>query len=230
MKIKNKIPWLELSKLPDSKKLGKRKIQILDASLKILATVGIQELSITRISKETKLSKSLILYHFDTKTKILEELYFFNNKILSYLINKYDNGEEGFELRIANMLLAMQQWTFFNNEISELILLMFYESNKSPRLKNLFDQNKQMLRLRFERIFLESMRYKTLEEVKIATSGVQSLISGTLINAIREENVQDFEDSLFHLRVNIETLLKVEIPAIELKPSPISTALSSFNI
>ena len=83
MKIKHKIPWQELSKLPDSKKLGKRKIQILDASLKILATLGIQELSITRISKETSLSKSLILYHFDTKTKILEELYFFNNKILS---------------------------------------------------------------------------------------------------------------------------------------------------
>jgi AcrR family transcriptional regulator len=230
MKIKNKIPWLELSKLPDSKKLGKRKIQILDASLKILATVGIQELSITRISKETSLSKSLILYHFDTKTKILEELYFFNNKILSYLIDKYDNSEQRFEMRIANMLLAMQQWTFFNDEISELILLMFYESNKSPRLKNLFEQNKQMLKLRFERIFLESMRYKTLEEVRIATSGVQSLISGTLIAAIREDNVQDLEDSLFHLRMNIETLLKVEVPAIELKAASLVTPLSSFNI
>lgn len=221
MKIKNKIPWSSLAKLPDSRKLGKTKIQILNASLSILVKNGIQELSLTRIAKEAEISKSLVLYHYESKTKILEELFFFTNKILLYLLDKYDPEKNSFEMRIAGMMQALQQWYLYNDEISELILLMFHESNKSVRLKELFQTNNHMLTLRFERIFLESMRYKTLEEVRLAVSGVMALIGGTMIKLVREENAQEIQDAIFRMRLNIEHLLNIEVPAIELKESAI---------
>lgn len=219
MRIKHKIPWSELSKLPDSKKLGQRKIQILDAALKVLSQSGVQELSLTRISKETGLSKSLILYHFASKTKILEELFFFNNKILIYLVNRNLENEIHFERKVSAILQSMQQWFFYNDEITELILLMFHEASKSTRLQILYKEYRDYLQLTLERVFLESMRYTTLEEVKIAVSGVLSLTVGTLINCARESNLNWREDELFNLRVNVESLLKVEIPATELQPT-----------
>jgi AcrR family transcriptional regulator len=215
MKIKNKIPWNALSKLPDSKKLNKKKILILDASLKILNRHGVQELSITKIASETSLSKSLILYHFESKTKILEELFFFTHKILVYLISKYDHKEKGFEVRLSGIIQALQHWHLYNDEVSDLILLMYHEFNKSLKLKNLFQQNQMMLNMHFERLFLESMRYKTLEEVKIASSGVRSLIIGTMTTIATLENTQLIDDAFFHMRMNIESLLSVEIPATE---------------
>jgi len=219
MRIKNKIPWSELSSLPDSKKLGQRKVLILDAALKILATHGVQELSLTRISKETELSKSLVLYHFASKTKILEELYFFNNKILTYLLNRNLENEIYFERKVSAVLQALSQWFFYNDEITELILLMFHEAGKSTRLTALYKAYRENIQLTLERIFLESMRYSTLEEVKIAVSGVLSLTLGTLISSSRNLNTSSREDELFNMRINVEALLKVEIPATELQPT-----------
>jgi len=60
----NKIDWLSLKEMPGSKDLGTKKFLILDSALGSISTEGLHALSVTRLSKTSGLSKSLILYHY----------------------------------------------------------------------------------------------------------------------------------------------------------------------
>ncbi|MCR9206000.1 MAG: TetR/AcrR family transcriptional regulator, partial [Halobacteriovoraceae bacterium] len=72
MRVNYKVDWNALGNMQGSKNLNPKKYLILDAALKIIGAQGLQNLSITEIAKATELSKPLVLYHYETKERILE--------------------------------------------------------------------------------------------------------------------------------------------------------------
>lgn len=216
MRIKNKIDWKALTSMPGSKKLGEKKVLILDTSLKIISEDGLQGLSVTKLSKETGLSKSLILYHYETMDRIIEDLFFFSGKMARYFIEKNFNPEHSFEQKTASMISALFEWVIYNKEVGEFFILMFHQSGKTPSMgeiqKYIFGNAREL----WERLFLESMRYNSLEEIRILVTGIMNMITGTLIMMVSTKDTDNYEEHIMTLKFNVESLLKVELPAIDL--------------
>ncbi|MCP4915209.1 MAG: TetR/AcrR family transcriptional regulator [Oligoflexia bacterium] len=216
MRIKNKIDWKALTSMPGSKKLGEKKVLILDTALKIISEDGLQGLGVTRLSKETGLSKSLILYHYETMDRIIEDLFFFSGKMARYFIEKNYNPEHSFEQKTASMISALFEWVIYNKEVGEFFILMFHQSGKTPSMgeiqKYIFGNAREL----WERLFLESMRYNSLEEIRILVTGIMNMITGTLIMMVSTKDTDNYEEHIMTLKFNIESLLKVELPSIDL--------------
>ncbi|GAB4412765.1 MAG: hypothetical protein OHK0056_18150 [Bacteriovoracaceae bacterium] len=104
MKIKMKIDWKALTLLPGSKDLSTKKIAILDSALRIISDRGLHQLSIAELSRESGISKPLILYHYPNLDSIIEELLFFSGKMARYFIEKNVRRESSFEVKIMAMI------------------------------------------------------------------------------------------------------------------------------
>ncbi len=210
MRIKNKIDWKTLSSMPGSKSLGEKKTLILDTAMKVISDDGLQSLSLTRISKETGLSKSLIIYHYENMDKIIEDLFFFSGKMARYFIEKNYHPEHSFEQKTAAMISSLFEWVIYNKEVGEFFILMFHQSGKTPQMgeiqKYIFSNAREL----WERLFLESMRYNSMEQIRILVTGIMNMITGTLIMMVSTNDTENYEDHIITLKFNIE------LPVIEL--------------
>lgn len=215
MKIKMKIDWKALTLLPGSKDLSTKKIAILDSALRIISDRGLHQLSIAELSRESGISKPLILYHYPSLDSIIEELLFFSGKMARYFIEKNVRRESSFEVKIMAMIKALFEWTLYNREVSEFFILMFHSGTKNPETQKILKDILQTSHDLWERIFLESMRYKSLEEIRIVIGGLQAMITGTLILMISTNRSHEANDLLRELKMNAEQLLSVELPTVE---------------
>lgn len=216
MRIRLKIDWKALTQLPGSKDLSSKKILILDSALRIISEKGLHQLSIAELSRESGISKPLILYHYPTLDSIIEELFFFSGKMARYFIEKNLNREASFETKVMQMIKSLFEWTLYNREVSEFFILMFHSGTKNPQMQKILKEILQTAHDLWERIFLESMRYKSLEELRIHINGLQSMITGSLIIMIATNRAQEANDLLTEIRLNAESLLGVELPVIEI--------------
>lgn len=215
MRINYKIDWKALGTMQGSHMLSAKKYLILEAALKILARDGIHELSITEISKVTELSKPLVIYHYDRIDRMLEDIYFYLFKMGEYFISSSLKEEQSFEIKIRQMCSAYFRWYLFNKEVSEALSLFPHLKNTTKTLKN-YDKNLEIfLNREWERIFLESLRYRSMEELRIAVFGVRSLILGTLTSLITSKERTYYNEPAMRLQFNLETLLKVELPSFD---------------
>jgi AcrR family transcriptional regulator len=202
--------------MPGSKELAPKKFLILDSALKILSENGLQSLGVTRLSQETKLSKSLILYHYADNQQILEDLFFFSHKMVRYFMEKNIPRDGVFERKIIGMVRALFEWVSYNKDVGEFFVLLFHQGLKSKEIEASFRELLQSMQDQWERIFLESMRYKSLEEIKIITTGVSRMVVGTLVMMISTGDSENCQEHLQSLRFNLETLLSVELPLVEI--------------
>lgn len=215
MKIKMKIDWKALTQLPGSKELSAKKIVILDSALRIISEKGLHQLSIAELARESGISKPLILYHYPTLEDIIEELFFFSGKMARYFIEKNVHRESTFEVKVASMIKALFEWTLYNSEVSEFFILMFHSGTKNKQTQKILKDILQTAHDLWERIFLESMRYKSLEEIRILINGLQAMITGSLIMMIATNRSHEANDLLLELKMNAEQLLSVELPRVE---------------
>ena len=69
-----------------------------------------------------------------------------------------------------------------------------------------------MIQTQYEKIFLESMRFNSIETVKISVHGVKTMTFGTLNEMIAKGDILDHEDYAQILKFNLEQFLQVELP------------------
>ncbi|GAB4418380.1 MAG: hypothetical protein OHK0056_27840 [Bacteriovoracaceae bacterium] len=110
---------------------------------------------------------------------------------------------------------ALFEWALYNREVSEFFILMFHSGTKNPETQKILKDILQTSHDLWERIFLESMRYKSLEEIRIVIGGLQAMITGTLILMISTNRSHEANDLLRELKMNAEQLLSVELPTVE---------------
>jgi AcrR family transcriptional regulator len=215
MRINYKIDWQALGTMSGSKKISAKKQLILESALKIIATKGLQNLSVTEVARSTELSKPLVLYHYETKERILEDICFFIFKMGEYFVTSSSREEESFEVKLRNMVRAYFRWNLFNDEVSEIITLLPHFREKSLLLKRYYKESEFFLNREWERIFLESLRYRSLEELKISVFGVRSLLNGALNAIITSPERVNYQEQALRLKFNLETNLKVELPSFD---------------
>ena len=216
MRINYKIDWVALGEVEGSKKLSSKKYQILESGLKILAKRGVMGLTVTALSKESHLSKPLVLYHYESMDKVFEDLYFFHTKLLEYFLKSAHDQERSYEENITLTTVALIKWSLFNREVAEFICLMPHISQKTQLLKKYTEQRHQLLQDHYEKIFMESFRFKSVESIKIVTRGVRSLTMGTLTSMISHGEISQHDEYLTQLKFNLEQFLQVELPRFNL--------------
>jgi AcrR family transcriptional regulator len=211
-----KIEWNYLENMPGSRKLNPKKYLILEASLKIIHDFGLQGLSVTALSKETGLSKSLILYHYENNDLILLDLFFFLGKLARKNIEEHLIKASSYEEKVMAMIGALFSYVVKNKEVGEFFVLMFHEATKTESMQSAH-QNIQVQAIEiWEKIFFESMRFTDLNRLKASCRGVHNLLTGTLLMMIGSKDSKNYKEHLRVLKINVETLLSLELPKKEL--------------
>jgi AcrR family transcriptional regulator len=216
MRINYKIDWQALGSMDGSRARGAKKYQILEASLKVLANQGLHSLSVTQVALECGMSKPLVLYHYESKERILEVLYFYIAKMLEYFVDSTVDDESSFEEKISSMSVSYFRWCYFNREVAQFVSLMPHLASKSLRLEKNAQNFHLSIQRRWERIFLESLRFRSLEAMKISVAGVTSMLQGSLNEMLHHKSWEDHQDVAQVLKFNLEQLLQVELPAFNL--------------
>lgn len=219
MRINYKIDWKALGEMQGSHVLSPKKYLILEAALKIIAHAGLQQLSVTSIAKETQFSKPLVLYHFESKERALEELYFFLTKMGEYFLDPNIEKDLSFEKRMTDLVSGYFRWSLFNKEVSEFFCLMPHLGGSSFLLEKYQKNHREFIQRTWERIFLESLRFRSMEELKIAVFGAKSMVYGSLYQMINEQQRDQHEEVAQNLKFNLEALLKVELPRFDIMDS-----------
>jgi AcrR family transcriptional regulator len=205
------IQWSFLENMPGSRRLNPKKYIILEASLKIIHDFGLQGLSVTAISKETGLSKSLILYHYENNDLILLDLFFFLGKLARKIIDENLIGTKSYEDKVFGMIRALFSYVVKNKEVGEFFVLMFHEATKTDSMQKAH-QNIQVQAIEiWEKIFFESMRYQDLELLKANCQGVHNLLTGTLLMMIAGKDISNYKNHLTVLKRNVEILLDINL-------------------
>lgn len=209
------IDWQILTKLPGSKDIGPKKFKILDAAHKVVAEEGVQSLGVTSISKRSGLSKSLILYHYNSMDLILADLFFYSAKLARYYIEENLPKAESFEEQIVQVTKALFQWVGNHKAIGEFFVLMFHSAGNTPELSKVQRETLKNGRDIWERIFLESMRYQNLEKLKTDVTGVESLIHGNLLMMVSLQETHCPQKYFKPLKANLESMLNLELPDLD---------------
>ena len=210
------IEWNILENMPGSRKLNPKKYLILEAALKIIHDFGLQGLSVTAISKETKLSKSLILYHYENNDLILLDLFFFLGKLARKNIEEHLLNAKSYEDKIFGMIHALFSYVVKNKEVGEFFVLMFHEATKTDSMQ-IAHQNIQTQAIEiWEKIFFESMKFKDLDLLKARCRGVHNLLTGTLLMMIGSKDSSNYKFHFETAKINIESLLAIKLTDREL--------------
>lgn len=216
MELSKPLDWQAISKVEGSKTVGLKKQLILEAALVIISQTGLQSLGVTSLSKKTGLSKSLILYHYPSVEKIIEDLYLFSGKL--GLLNTLDSlqGATNFEEKISAMLKGIVHWVVFHREVGEFFTLMFHEASKSQEMQDIKSNIFETAQRLWERIFLESMRYNELQEIQFLAKGVNDLITGAMIDLLAKRETDNYQKHLNILIFNLERFLQIKLPPLNL--------------
>lgn len=217
MRINYKIDWNALGDMDGSKNLGKKKFHILECALKVINKKGIQGLSVTTLAKECSLSKPLLLYYYESMNKVLEDLYFYMTRLLEYFFRQNYDQEISFEENLSAVTVSTFKWALFNREVARFYCLMFHIGKSTQGLRKLSKLHKEMIQLHYEKIFLESMRFNSIESLKIAVEGVKTMTFGTLVDMIADDDIGRHEEHAQILKFNLEHLLQIELPRFILK-------------
>jgi len=207
------IHWEELVTTLGIERVNSKKMVIMDAAYRIIHDIGLQNLTVTELSKRTKLSKSLILYHFESIDKLIESMFYHASKQARYHILRATEEKNNFEERILGIIEGVLNWVIFNPTLGEFFILMYHESSKSESMLKIHRDFLENANQIFERVFFESMRYTDLNLLKSAVTGLNHLITGTMFRVISCHDYDNLEEHLSILCQNIEKLLDIELPA-----------------
>jgi len=216
MRINYKIDWNALGDMDGSKNLGAKKFNILEGALKVINKKGLQGLSVTTLSKECSLSKPLLLYYYESMDKVLEDLHFYMTRLLEYFYRQNYDQEASFEENLSAVTVSSFKWALFNREVAQFFCLMYHIGKGSQGLRKHSKLHTEMIQTHYEKIFLESMRYKSIESMKIAVEGVKSMTFGSLAAMIASDDISRHEEHAQILKFNLEHLLQVELPRFNL--------------
>jgi len=216
MRINYKIDWTALGDMNGSKKLGLKKYLILEGALKVISKKGLQGLSVTSLSRECNLSKPLLLYHYESMDLVLEDIYFYLTRLLEYFYRQSYDQEVSFEENISAVTVSAFKWALFNKEVAQFYCLMLHISKKSQGLRRISQHQNELIQSQYEKIFLESMRFSSIESMKISVHGVKTMTFGTLIEMISKGEIIDHVEYAQILKFNLEQFLQVELPRFNL--------------
>ena len=188
-------------------KMKGNKKKILEAAKKITYKGGLLALSITNISKESKISKSLIMYHFKSVEEIVHSLFFLGGELGKNITQeKLLNAHTTIE-KIHAIVDGAYKWTCEYPEYADFLILMYHQANKNEEILKI---HKMILNTGFERIKLilfESNLNLEKEKITDLALGIQSLIIGSIIRAISIKDPQELQKSKKALLSTIQCIL-----------------------
>lgn len=215
MRVNYKVDWNALGNMQGSKNLNPKKYLILDAALKIIGAKGLHNISITELAKATELSKPLVLYHYETKERILEDLLFYMIKMGEFFTGGISELDDSFENKIKELVKGYFRWYLFNREVSDFLVMIPHLREKSTHLKKSYEMGEIYLNRTWEKVFLESLRFRSMEELRISVFGVRSMLTGSLVHIIELGERNNYAEHALRLKFNLESLLKVELPTFD---------------
>lgn len=182
------------NKFSSRKPTDKRKEEILEVSLKIIATEGVQKLTIKNITNKMQLTDSAIYKHFKSKNEIVKELEEIIKDSYEKIYNKIVNNNSSPEEKLRKLIFELGKQYLQNNP---LINLLFSEKNTKTTnnelnnfIKNIKNENYKLI----YSIIDEGQKNGEFSD-EIDSDYLTSLIFGTVSNIITKwnENIEDFD-------------------------------------
>ncbi len=180
------------NKFSSRKPTDKRKEQILDVSLQIISTDGIQKLTIKNITNEMQLTDSAIYKHFKSKSEIIDGLIEKVKNSYEKIHSKITNPDKSSEEKLKALILELGKQYLQNNP---LINILFSEKTSKSNnelsnfLQEIKDKNQKLI---YDIINTGQEKGEFSDEIE--PNYLTSLIYGTVSNIITKwNNIEEFD-------------------------------------
>lgn len=173
----------------------KTRDKILKAALNIVSQKGILGLSITSLSKESKISKSLICYHFKTMEEIMHEIFLIGGRMgQEHTVLRLSKAKTPLEKIIA-IVEGAYDWAKANPKHMSFFILMYNEANQN---KQLFDIHRSILQTGLDRIKLilfDAELNHSKDRINSLALAIHSLLIGSLIRTASLKDQKEYLQS-----------------------------------
>lgn len=158
--------------------------KIIQTALHLAAKHGFGETSFQMIADELDLSQSAVLYHFDSKNALVEELIKtiirHNHEIVAGLINIEENaGQRLLKHCLGNVLWAL----CYRRQDAQILILLYYQSCHDKRFTELFTRMIARGRERIMEHLLAGIREGLfhIKDPAIVASALQDCLFGAML-------------------------------------------------
>ena len=178
----NPIYALLFERKPDK---GERaKAEIIDATVRLLATRGFHETSFETIAKEIGVGRSHVAYHFaDLEELLAAAIRLITLTAQSITVEELKKGDEGWESLVTGYVSGAFYWIQRNPAHFSLLMLFYHLSTIHPRFRKLHTEIRAAGRKRIHDVLLRSEIGAALgpEGCAEAAALIQGQITGTLV-------------------------------------------------
>ncbi|MGB0454028.1 MAG: TetR/AcrR family transcriptional regulator [Bacteriovoracaceae bacterium] len=166
-----------------------RKDEIKQAALKILSEEGIFQFSLKRISEVSKISKSLISYHYKDSRLICYELFQEMGELGARTTDEAIFGAENPEEKLTGVVDGALKWIAFYPDYSSLIILMYHLSAVDEKI---LAANK-LIHERGEKRIEDILCEAGVKKPKLLSRNVHNLIVGTLVKMVTMRESHNYQ-------------------------------------
>lgn len=140
---------------------------ILDAARSLLLTIGMKEISVSKIAKEAELGVGTIYFYYKSKEEIFAELQKEGLGILFEILDKISREETGFSERLMEIGKAYYRFSVDEKEYFDIINYFISSSEVvfSPEIKAGIDSTGNKALMVIEKVLLEGIKAKEFKMV-----------------------------------------------------------------
>ena len=170
-------------------RVAETRVNILDASLKIIMKDGIQKLSLAEVSRVSRYSKARIVYHYEEMEMIVLELFQYTAQLAQDTTKlEVQNANSPLE-KLIGIFTAAQKWMRFHPEFGRFFCVMYSYAPTSPRVLKL---HRQILEVGLQRIqgLLGELEIRSDSKEIVATQ-IHNLMIGTAFRQISQGDIKE---------------------------------------
>ncbi len=177
----------------------KKRLKILEVLLKITIRDGLGELSLSKIAKESKIPKSLVLYHFPDLNEAQLYLFKFVARSGVELTVKNLEGVSSAHGQIEVIASSAFEWAIKNPDYARFFLLMHHLSSVDSRYARIHQESVDTGTKRIASCLDEIYRHKMPKgELLLHAKAMHSILSMSIIKMI---TAGDFNNPLEYTEV-----------------------------
>ena len=176
-----------------------QKAKLLAAATKLLARHGLEGASFQMIADACGISQSAVLYHYPSKSDLLEEVMkaiLLNNH--SYVEGALSDADDGLE-RVRKYFRATLEWKSKHLEEAQIVLLLYYSTTIEARFQRFYALIVQNVRTRLTGYLLAAQREHLLKkniDISLVVELLHEAIIGGIINGFALSNPNAYNDKL----------------------------------
>lgn len=170
----------------------RRRAKILEGVIEILAKEGVDDLTFERIGKRTHMARSHVVYYFPNREALVEAAMRFCAMAAQQVISQKLSGQKDWKGLLTTYVEANFDWIQKYPDHAAVYLLMYYRSATKKNYRKMHSEIREVGTKRIQAILELSAALPNAKRAGEIARGVQSLITGALVDAMTTTHKNDF--------------------------------------